>query len=158
MTCKQIHEATVKTSSEFLNVYHFLTFAYQFILTDTEKLITELKINDIQRNAYLHLVYTKRMKSTSFTYVPLQTKYNTFFFRIKNSVPCLYLLLKGIPLLYRKAAFQALFSCVTPISTLAVPSDGQGQKVQLQPLRPIKHLDTYTVSIMCQTTTVRKTR
>lgn len=45
--CKQIHEATVKTSSEFLNVDHFLTFAYQSILTDTGKLITELKINDV---------------------------------------------------------------------------------------------------------------
>lgn len=45
--CKQTHEATVKISSEFLNVDNFLTFAYQFILTHTGKLITELKINDI---------------------------------------------------------------------------------------------------------------
>lgn len=101
----------------------------------------------------------QRIKLTSFAHILHYTKYNTFFFRIRNLVQCLpSSLCVAMQLQLRKATFQAQAFCITLFSTLTVPSDGQGTRCSSNLSGQLNiWTRTYKITIVEGVKTIRRT-
>lgn len=102
----------------------------------------------------------KKKKSTSFAHILHYTKYNTFFFRIRNFVHYLpSSLCVAMQLQHRKATFQAHVFCITLFSTLTVPSDGQGTRCSFNPSGQLNvWTRKYKITTMEGAKTIRRIR